>query len=796
MLAKDRSVTLIAILTLALGIGANTAIFTLARAVLLRPLGYADPEQLVMVWEEASFAGFPRNTPAPANYVDWKARSQVFAGMAAMSEGSLNLTADGEPQRVSTLAVTADFFPLLGVKAQLGRTFSEEEDKPGAAKAVLMSHRLWQSRYGGEPSIIGRELLLNDEKYTVIGVMPARFQFLENHFNLWIPLALTAEQLAQRGSHYLTVVARMKPGVRIEQARTDMQTIMAGIAADHPNEAARLGVVVSPLHQELVGEARRPIQMLVVAVGLVLLIACANVGSLLLSRATARRKELSVRAALGAGRAALVRQLLVEYGLLSILGGTAGLLLARWSFAFLQRLVPPTMAAFTHLEIDGDVLGITLVVSLATAILFGVAPALASSRVEPADALKESDLRSGYGARGNRLRNLLVTVEVALALMLLVGAALMVQTVIQLHEQYAALRPVSLLTARTVLPRGKYSTHARRVAFYDQVLERVRSLPGVTSADYTTSIPLEWKGGTSGFFPEHGVILKALAYDANHRQVSPDYLRTIGMPLREGRVFDGRDGSDAAPVAIVNETMAKQYWPGGSALGKRFKLGDPDEELPWVTIIGIVGDLRQMGMDVPVKAEMYFPYRQRQPQVWFTPRDLVVRAAVEPLLLAGAIQREVHAVDPDQPVSNIRTMDEVLGEESSPRRLSMTLLSGFSLLALLLAGIGTYGLLACFVSQHTREIGVRVALGARPEDIVKLVVGKGMSLVAAGVVAGLAGALGFTRLIQGLLYGVSPSDPWTLATTPLLLASVALAACWIPARRAARVDPMEALRHE
>jgi putative ABC transport system permease protein len=798
MLMKNRGVTLIAIVTLALGIGANTAIFTLTQAVLLRPLPYADPERLVMVWEEASFVGFPRNTPAPANYADWKARNQSFTEMAAMSERSFNLTGDGEPERVATMEVTHNFFPLLGVQPPLGRTFSADEDRPGGPRVVVMSHRLWQGRYGGERSVLGREILLNGEKYTVIGVMPPQFAFLERHINLWVPIAFTPRQLAQRGSHYLTVVARMKPGVRLEQARSEMQTIMSAIAKEHPNETggSRLGVRVFPLHEELTADARRPILMLLVAVGLVLLIACANIGSLLLSRANARRKELSVRAALGARRGQLVRQLLVEYGLLSMAGGGAGLLLAWWSFDFLAQMIPPGIAPSASLQVDAGVLGFTLLVSLIAAMLFGVAPALGASRVELVDALKEGDQRSGIGARGNRLRNAMVAAELALALMLLVGAGLMVQSVFQMREQFAALRPEKLLTLRTVLPERKYADQAQRTAFYDQVLERVRALPGVTAAAYTTSVPLDWKGGTSGFYPENAQILRGLSYDANHRQVSANYLKTMGIALRHGRYLEDRDGPDSPPVAAVNETMAREYWPSQDPIGKRFKLGDPDEDLPWVAIVGVVADVRQNGLDIPVKAEMYLPYRQPQQQEWYQPRELIVRTSVEPMSLAGAIQQEVHQVDALQPVSNIRTMEEILGEETAARRLGMTLLTTFSLLALLLAVIGTYGVLAYFVSQHTREIGVRVALGARPMDIISLVVGKGMSLVGVGVAAGILGAFALTRLMQSILCGVSARDPLTFAAIPILLCVVALLACWIPARRAARVQPMAALRYE
>jgi putative ABC transport system permease protein len=785
------------VLSLALGIGANTAIFSLVSAVLIRPLSFNQPDMLVMVWEDASFAGFPLNTPAPANYADWKAQNHVFEGMAATEWRDFSLTGDGEPEKVSAYGVTSDFFPLLGVEPALGRVFLPEEDRPDATKTAVISYSLWQARYGGEPSILGRDILLNGEKYTVVGVMPAGFQFLEPHVKLWVPMAFTPDQLAARGSHYLTVVARMKPGITVEQARAEIASITAGIAHEHPAETwnGRLGSVVLPLRDQITSEVRSPLMVLLVAVGFVLLIACVNVANLLLSRAAGRRKEIAVRTALGATRTRIVRQMLTESVLLAAIGGAAGLMFAAFSFDFLEKMIPDGMTLTTRLRIDPQVLGYTLLLSMLTGVVFGLAPALQASRVDLIEALKQGGGRSGVGS-GNRLRSGMVVAEVALALVLLVGAGLLIQTLVRLRDQYDGLRPESVLTLRTVLSPNRYKDHQQRVNFFNDVLDRVTKLPGVVGAGYCTSVPLEWKGGTSGFWVEGREPIASLSYDANNRQVSTDYLQAMGIQLRRGRYFTSGDVPNALPAVIVNETMARQYWPDEDAMGKRFKVGNPDSPRPWLTIVGIVADVRQMGVDVPVKAEMYLPLQQTTYTPWFSPRDLVVRTTGDPMSLAAAVRSQIRSVDPEQPVSNIRTMDEILDEQTAPRRLGMTLLVAFASLALLLASLGIYGVLSYFVVQHTSEIGVRLALGANRTDVLGFVLKKGLSLVAAGVAIGLASAAALTRLMASLLYGVSATDPLTYAAIAGLLIAVAVIACYLPARRATNVDPMIALRCE
>ena len=796
-LLKRPGFTIIALVTLALGIGANTAIFSVVNAVLLRPLPFPNPEELVIVWEDATYAGFPHNTPAPANYVDWKNQNQSFADMAASHETSFNLTGDGEPERVSAYSVTSNFFPLLGVQPLLGRSFLTEEDRPGANKVAVLSYSLWQSRYGADRNVLNREILLNGEKHSVIGVMPASFQFFEKDARLWVPIALDPENWANRGGHYLTVVARLRPGVSLSQAQADMQAIMRRIAMDHPEETmeGKLGAVVLPMRDELVGDARGSLIVLLVAVAFVLLIACANVAGLLLARAVGRRKEIALRMALGAGRSRVIRQLLTESLLLAATAGVIGSLLAYASFAFLQGLVPEQMALAASLKLDVRILMFTLAISLITGVIFGLVPALQSANFDLNDALKQS---SGRVTSTGRLRSAMIVFEVAVSLVLLVGAGLLIQTLFQLFRQYSILEPEKVLTMRTILPREKYKEPQLRDNYYQQVLQRVENLPGVVAAGYSTSVPLSWKGGTSGFYPEGLTApIPGMAYDANHRQVSTNYLKAMNVPLRQGRYFESSDNAQSLPVVIINETMARQYWPGENALGRRLKIGDPNEPgKQWKEIVGIVADIRQMGIDEPVKAEMYLPYQQITDWPGYLPRDLAIRTNGDTSNLAGPVRQIIREVDPDQPVSNVVTMAELLGEEAAQRRMGMIMLAGFAALALLLASLGIYGVLAYFVTQHTNEIGVRQALGATPRNILFLVLRKGMVLTLAGVVIGLMAAFALTRLMSSLLFGVAAADPLTFASVPLLLILVALLACYIPARRATKVDPLVALRYE
>jgi putative ABC transport system permease protein len=787
--------TVVAVCSLALGIGANTAIFSLVNAVLFKPPPFRDPERLMLIWENQPTIGVTGDQVQPAVYVDWKTQNQVFEDMAALRWQTFNITGDGEPEKVQSYGVTRNFFPMLGAEPALGRNFTPDEDKSGGAKVVILSHGLWQRRYGRDQKIIGKDILLNGEKHTVVGVMPAGFQFLQSSTGLWTPAAFSPEELAHRDSNTLLVLARLKDGVTRQQAQADMSAITNRLAHDYPDDLAGVEADVVPVGEQLSGSVRRPLLVLLAAVGFVLLIACANVANLLLARAASRQKEIAVRVALGAGRARIVRQLLTESVLLSLFGGTLGLLLAAWGFEFIKRLIPDGLALSTSLKVSLPVLGYAMAISLATGIVFGLAPALQASRTDLNEALKQGGGRSGSNA-GGRLRGALVMIEVALALVLLVGAGLLMQTVSHMRGQYANLQPKQLLTVRTVLPENKYRALPKRTQFYDEVLERVQRLPGVVSAGYTTSVPLQWQGGANGFMLDGAPPPQGVATNAIHRQVSANYLQTVGIALREGRYLNEHDNAQSQLVLVVNETMARQFWQGESAIGKRISFGKGDGTDPWRTIVGVVADVRDMGMSAPVKAEMYLPYSQVSVMPFFKPRDLVIRSEGDPLSLVPAVRREVHAVDADEPLSNIATMDEQLDEQTGTRGIGMILLASFAGLALVLATMGIYGVLAYFVAQHVPEIGVRLALGAQPRDILALVLKKGMGLALGGVALGLVGAFALTRVMSGLLFGVTATDPKTFALITLLLAAVALLACYIPARRATKVDPLVALRYE
>ena len=786
----------IATLSLALGIGANTAIFSLVDAVLLRPLPFHDPDRLVVVWEDAAKIGFPRNTPAPANYADWKGQNRVFEDMAAITWRGFNLTDEGEPEKVEAQGVTANFFTLLGVKPELGRVFTGEEDQPGRNKVALVSYGLWQRRFGGDPALIGKEILLDGQKHMVIGVMPPGFQFLSKEVSLWVPAAFSPQELANRGSHYLTVVARLKPEVALQEARADVAAITQRINRDNPVSWSgfELGSVVISLREQLAGDVRPALIVLLVAVGFVLLIACANIANLLLARGAARFREVAVRTALGAGRWRIMRQLLTESVSLAVAGGLAGLLFAWSSFSFLKQIIPDNMALNAGVRIDARIFGFTLLLSLLTGIVFGLAPALQAAKIDLNEALKQGGGRSGTGAGHRRLRGALVVIEIAMALVLLVGAGLLIRAFLRLRALDIGVNPENALTLRTMLPRNKYGELPKRDAFYRQILERVRALPGVVSAGYTTAMPLTWKGGTNGFVIEGRE--QGPGQDAQSRQVSAGYMETMCFKLRQGRFFDDHDDAQAQPAAVINETMARQFWPGENALGKRFKLGSVDSQNPWVTVVGVVGDVKEMGLEAPAKAEMFFPYQQMPRMLWNMPRDMAVRTTGDPMSVAGAARQAVWSVDRNQPVSNVRTMNEILSEEVAQRRIGMTLLAAFAALALALASLGIYGVLSYSVAQRTQEIGVRMALGAGRKDVLRMVLADGMRLATAGLAIGLGVSFAMTRLMAGLLFGVSANDPLTLGGVTLLLITVALMACFIPARRATKVDPLIALRYE
>ena len=796
MLQRSPGFAVFAILALALGIGANVAVFSAVDAMLLRPMQFRDASGLVKVFEDGTKIGFPHNTPAPANFADWKARNHVFEDMAALQGQIYAITGDGAPEQVEGNPVTANLFPLLGVGPVLGRNFLPEEDRPGGPKVAILSFRLWQQRYGADRSAIGRGIRLDGETYQIVGIMPRGFIFPDRS-DIWVPIAFRPDQLAQRSNHYLEVFARLKPGLTVEIAQREMAGIAAQLAHEYPATNTLFGAGVVGLREEMLGDIRLGLWVLACGVGCVLLIACANVAGLLLARAAGREREMAVRAALGAGRLRLIRQSMAEALSLSLAGGVVGFLFALWTIPFLQRLVPKTLAGWSQPQLDWRLLGFAFLVSTVSALVFGATPAISVSEVDLSNALQRGG-RGGIGGRTS-LRRWLVISEVAIAVVLSVGAGLLVQTLWTLAHVELGFRPEGILTMRTNLPgsaQSAYRNFPARAEFYRRVLEKVRSIPGVKSAGYTTYLPLTNRGGTSGFRVEGAPEpTPDQDDDSNHRVASAEYLQTMGVRLRSGRYFTQLDGPEQAPVAIINEAMARQFWPGRNPLGHRFQLIRPNA--PWITIVGIVDNVRQMGLDVAGRAEMYFPCTQPAASVgYFAPRDLAVRVQGDPLRYSTAVREAIWAVDQNQPVSSVMPMTQLVSDELSAREVEVELLGVFAVLALLLAAIGLYGLLAYTVVQRMREIGVRIALGAQPRQVLRATMGEGLRLVLAGLAIGSAGAWALTSAMQKLLYGVKAGDPTTFAVAATLLLVVGLLACYVPARRAASIDPMVALRYE
>ncbi|HEX7318320.1 MAG TPA: ABC transporter permease [Pyrinomonadaceae bacterium] len=797
MLWKNKGFTTVAVVALALGIGANSAIFSVVNTVLLRPLPYKEPERLVMVWEDDAKHGFPNDTPAAANYHDWREQNQVFEGMAAMADQSFNLTGAGDPERINGKRVNANLYELLGVAPLHGRTFAAEEDRPGANKVVLLSHALWQRRFGSDVGIVGKTLTLNGEAHTVVGVMPVGFHFPDRDADLWVPIAFTQQEEANRGRHYLEVVARMKPNVTLEQARAEMSTIAARLQQQYPEQNTDLGASVVPLHEHLIGDIRPALFVLLGAVGFVLLVACANVANLLLARSAVRQKEIALRTALGASRMRLVRQFLTESVLLAALGGVFGLLLSVWGVTLLKSFIPENISQVKAIAVDARVLGFTLLVTLLTGLIFGLAPALQASRFNLNETLKEGGRDAASARGGNLVRGLLVIAEVAISLVLLIGAGLLINSFLRLRGVDPGFRTDKLLTMGVVLPQQKYPDHARRTAFYTDMIRRVESLPGVRSASVTNWIPLVRQGDSIGVtiegqpvpVPGQGKLPILMT-----RVVSPHYFGTMGINVLEGRVFEeGRDRVDSPCVLVIGETVARKFWPGESAVGKRIAPGVPESAEDWCQIVGVVNDVKQVELAGETKPQAYLTYEQAG---FFAPRYLVVKTEGDPVALAGTVRKTVWEVDKDQPVSNVNTMESVLSESIARQRFTTLLLGIFAGVALVLAAVGIYGVMSYSMAQRTREIGIRMALGAQKRDVLKLAVGQGLKLVTIGVALGLVGALLLTRLMSSLLFNVSATDPATLIVISLILIAVALLASYIPARRAAKVDPLIALRYE
>jgi predicted permease len=788
-LRKSPGFALFAGAALALGIAATTAVFSVTDAVLLRPLSYRDPSRLVMIWQDDSNFGFPRNNPTPFAYMQWKERNRVFEDMAALRHDSLNLTGHGTPEYLRADTVTANFFAVLGVNPLRGRTFSSEDGHPGSPLAVVLSYGLWVRRFGSDPKIVGQDLSLSGAKYTVIGVMPRGFRFLDPQIDAWVPSQWTTQFIeSEKTSHFLTMVGRLKSGISVGQARAEMVGLRKQLAATDPWDA---GAVLVPLREQISGDVRPVILVLLGAVTFLLLIACANVANLSLARGSARAREIALRLALGADRRRLVRQLLTESLLISCIAGAVGLLLAFWGTHFLVLLVPSGTSAAPQL--NTRLLLFTLSISILTGVLFGVAPALRTSRRAALGHLKEGGAQAGIGTGGHGLRRILVVAEVALTLVLLTGAALMLRSFERLYTQDPGFRVDRVLTLQTYLPRPKYADFARRTQFYREVVQRVETLPGVVAAGYATDLPLTAWGDASLVTVENRPVDPKHMLIANVRVVTPNYFRAIGMKLFSGRFLSQSDGPNAPRNAVVNETMARTYWPGLDPLGRRFKRGLLESSAPWWIVVGVVADMRQGGMDVPVRPEAYFPFEQAD---FFSPNSLAIRTAGDRLGIANEVRQQISQVDKDQPVANVQTMSDLVDSSIAQPRMNTVLLGGFAGIALLLAALGIYAVLSFAVTQRTREIGVRIALGARFGDVLSMVLAGGARLFATGAAIGLVAAGSLSRLMSHLLFEISPGDLVSYVAVVVVLAVIAFLACYVPARRAAKVDPMVALRYE
>lgn len=806
-LVKSPGFTAVAILTLALGIGACTAVFSLVNALLIRPLPYKTPQELVLLWQKFSAQGLNQIPVSAPEYLDYEKQTTSFEHIAAFDYTDLNLTAGDVPERVQGSVVTPSLFPLLGVAPIKGRVFTSDEFGEGRDGVVILSARLWQRRFNSDPNLVGKQIALNGRNFTVVGIMPAKFQFplplfgiqggtFAGPVDIWKPIAFTKDELGSRGSRSYGVIGRLKNGVSSAQARAEIDTVHANWLKQFPDfypADVRFGGALYPLHEQVVGGMRTALFILLSAVGVVLLIVCANLTTMLLARAGVREREFAIRVALGASRWQLLRQVLCESVLLALIGGGAGTLLAMWGLDLLRAISAQTVPRIAEANVDVRVLLVMLIISIGTGILFGIIPALASGNPELTEALKEGGRGATTGAPRNRVRNALVVVEVAMALVLLVSAGLLVKSFVRLQDVHPGFNPRNVLTAELSLPLLKYPRGKPVIDFYAEVVRRVRAIPGIESAGMTSILPLSGSNSDNSFHIEGRSEVQTKVYpDEEVRGITPDYFRVLQVPLMQGRFFTEADTADAPGVVIINQAMAKKYWPGEDALGKRINFGDADpEKIKWFTIVGIVSDIHHQGLDIDPKPEFYLPHPQRP----YRGMILAVRSAQDPRSVTGTVRKEILAIDPEQPLANVRTLETVASESIAPRRLSVFLLGTFATIAMLLAAVGLYGVISYLVVQRTHEIGVRMALGAQRGDVLLLVIRHAMWLVLIGTAIGLAIAFFASRALQAMLYKVGAFDVPTFAGVTFALMAVALLASYIPALRATKADPMLALGH-
>jgi predicted permease len=810
MMLKNPGFSLVVVLTLGLGIGANTAIFSVVNAVLLRPLAYKDSGSLVNVWGRLENQGIPRLWVSEPEYWDLRDRNESFSEIGAYSLGNgANLTSnDSPPMQVSAPAATATLFQILGIQSELGRTFTTDEDQPGHDHEALLSFALWKSLFGGDPRIVGKSIQLDGQPYAIVGVLRKDFT-LGGKQDLWLPLGLDRAKPQDRGSHYLHVTARLKPGVPLAQASAEMDRFAAQLGREYPNNYSAgkgWGMFIVPLKEQIVGEIRPALLVLLGAVAFVLLIACVNVANLLLTRASAREKELSIRAAMGAGRGRIMRQFLTESLVLAAVGGALGLFLAYWGVYALRLLVPRNFPRMDEVGVDPLVLLFTLGISLLTGLVFGLAPAWQVGRTNLQGTLKETG-QSTSAARGTRrLRQVLVVSEMALAVLLLVGAGLLIRSFQHLLEVNPGFQPQHLLSMRLSPPTKAYPDGAPLQAFYQQVLDRVRATPGVQAAGAVSELPLSDSSSSgSTFFEQTSVTdlpryapMSNLPYtEIDYRTVVPGYFQAMQIPLARGRFLTDADASDTLRVAVVDQDFANRFWPNQDPIGKRVAVQAVAKSNPpipqWCTVVGVVGHVKHYGPEVEGREQAYFPLAQLS---FARTMYLAVRTRIEPASVTNAIRQQVLSIDKNMPIYEISTMDQLLSNSVVQLRLNLTLLVAFAFIALVLAAVGIYGVMAFTVTQRTHEIGIRMALGAQSVDVLKQVLSEGTQLAGVGLALGLVGSLAAARLIATLLFGVKPTDPLTFAAVAVVLASVALAACYIPARRATRVDPLTALRYQ